>query len=277
MPNGSPGGSFDPLFMLFVPGDRPDRFESAKSSGASAMVLDLEDAVSADRKRLARDAVAAYLDSEPDLSRVVVRLNPASSPWFEEDLKMLRVRHAGAVMVAKVPHASALDAIAKALGGMQLIALTESAGGVLNAAEIAAHPSCIALAFGPYDLAADLGGSAEWDAMLAHRSHVLLAARVHRKLAIDGPTIVFANPERAESDARAAMRLGFDGKLLIHPSQVSPVRAAFRPSEAEVAHAIRIVEAAKRAVPAVLDGVMIDGPLLLAAERIVRRAKATAL
>ncbi|HTV72772.1 MAG TPA: CoA ester lyase [Candidatus Acidoferrales bacterium] len=271
-----PDPALDPSFLLFVPGDRPSRFEGAVSSGASGAVFDLEDAVSADRKQLARDAVAGYLDSEPDPSHVAVRINALGSPWFDEDLRMLRARRVGAIVVPKVPAPSVLDTVADALPPFPLIALIESASGVLHAASIAAHPRCAALAFGPFDLAADIGGSGEWDAMLAHRSHILLAARVHRKLAVDGPTIVFADPARAESDARASMRLGFDGKLLIHPSQVGPVRHAFRPSEAEISHAIRVIEAAKRSVPAVLDGVMIDGPLLLAAQRVIRRAKATA-
>jgi citrate lyase subunit beta/citryl-CoA lyase len=232
--------------------------------------------VSVDRKQLARDAVATYLDSEPDASRVAVRINAFGGPWFDEDLRMLRPRRVGAVMLPKVADPGALDMVVRALPEANIIALIESASGVLYAPEIAAHRHCNALAFGQYDLAADLGGSGDWDAMIAHRSHVLLAARVFRKLAIDGPTIVFADPARAESDARAAMRLGFDGKLLVHPSQATPVRHAFRPSDPEVAHAIRVVDAAKRAVPAVLDGVMIDGPLLLAAQRVIRRAKATA-
>jgi citrate lyase subunit beta/citryl-CoA lyase len=268
--------SFDPSFLLFVPGDRPDRFIGAVSSGASAAVLDLEDAVSVERKALARDTVAAYLDSEPEMSRIAVRINAFGTPWFDEDLRMLRVRPVGAIMLPKVAGPGALDMVMRVLPNANLIALIESASGVLYAPEIAAHHNCSALAFGPFDLAADLGGSGEWEPMLAHRSHVLVAARVFHKLALDGPTIVFADPARAESDARAAMRLGFDGKLLVHPSQVAPVRHAFRPNDPEVAHAIRVVEAAKRAVPAVLDGVMIDGPLLLAAQRVIRRAKATA-
>jgi citrate lyase subunit beta/citryl-CoA lyase len=262
----------DPSFLLFVPGDRPDRFEKAASGEASGAILDLEDAVAVDRKAIARDAVATYLDGGYDPLRVVVRVNAVNSPWFDEDLAMLQTRRIGTVMIPKTPDASALDAVTTVLKDPDVIAMTESASGVLRAAEIAAHPRCIALAFGPFDLAAELGGSAAWEIMQPYRAHVLVAARAHGKRALDGPTIAFADPAQTKTDASAAKRLGYDGKLLIHPAQIIPARRGFLPDAAEIARARLIVAAAEHAMPAVVDGQMIDAPLVLAAQRVLKQA-----
>lgn len=262
----------DPSFLLFVPGDRPDRFAKAAASDASGIVLDLEDAVTVEHKETARDAVARYLDEHDDPTRTLVRVNAPNTPWFNEDLTLLRTRRVGALMIPKIAHASVLNTLASTLDRIEVIALIESAQGVLHAEEIAAHPCCIALAFGPFDLAADLGSSADWDVMLPYRSRVLLAARAHRKYALDGPSLSFTEPVHVEMETRPVVRLGYDGKLLIHPAQIAPVRKAFTPGEEQVRHALRILEAGKHAIPAVLDGMMIDEPLLIAARRTLDRA-----
>jgi citrate lyase subunit beta/citryl-CoA lyase len=264
----------DLSFLLFVPGDRPDRFETAAGSGASGIILDLEDAVAADRKTFARDSVARYLDGNADPSRTVVRINAVHSPWWNEDIAMLRTHRIGALMIPKVGNASVLDSVVRTLHPIDIIALTESASGILHAEEIIAHPHCMALAFGPFDLAADLGSADEWDVMLPYRSRVLLAVRSHGKLALDGPSLSFSNAAHMESEARAVLRLGYDGKLLIHPAQIAPTRKAFMPTPAQVYRASRIIEAGKHAMPAVVDGLMIDEPLIIAAQRILERARA---
>jgi citrate lyase subunit beta/citryl-CoA lyase len=130
----------------------------------------------------------------------------------------------------------------------------------------------LALAFGPYDLAAELGGVTENDVMLPHRARMLVAARAATRWAIDGPSREYGDPSIPARDADHARRLGYDGKLLIHPAQLEPVRAAFAPSAADVDYARRIVAAAQRSNPAVLDGTMIDPPIVIAAERVLRRA-----
>ncbi len=102
----------------------------------------------------------------------------------------------------------------------------------------------LALAFGPYDLAAELGGESDADVMLPHRARMLVAARAAGRWAIDGPSREYGDPAIPARDALHARRLGYDGKLLIHPAQLAPVRAAFTPSADEVAYARRIVDAA---------------------------------
>jgi citrate lyase subunit beta/citryl-CoA lyase len=263
--------TFDPAFLLFVPGDRPDRFEKAASGEASGAILDLEDAVSVDRKAFAREATAAYLNGSYDPSRIAVRVNARNSPWFAEDIAMMQTRPVGAVILPKTADAATVRTVSAALEGVDIIAMIESASGVLHAAEIAAHPRCIALAFGPFDLAADLGSADTWDTLLPHRAQVVVAARAHGKCVLDGPTIGFTDLTQTKTDAYAAKRLGYDGKLLIHPAQIAPARSAFLPDAAEIARARRIIAAAERAMPAVLDGQMIDAPLVLAAQRTLRR------
>jgi citrate lyase subunit beta / citryl-CoA lyase len=264
---------FDPSLLLFVPADRPDRFVKALDSGATGAILDLEDAVSLDRKDDAREAVRAFLDAHDDLSRVAVRVNPADTPDGRADLAMLAgARRPAAVVVPKVGDTRDLGRISDAVGDLPQIVLIESARGVAHCETIAGGPHVLALAFGPYDLAAELGGESDLDVMLPHRARMLVAARAASRWAIDGPSREYGDASIPARDATHSRRLGYDGKLLIHPAQLAPVRAAFTPSADELAYARRILEAAQRSNPAVLDGTMIDPPIITAAERVVRRA-----
>jgi citrate lyase subunit beta/citryl-CoA lyase len=266
----------DATFLLFVPGDRPDRFAKALRSGASGAILDLEDAVAADRKAHARGAIDAFLRDAVDLRGVAVRVNATGSPWFDDDLAMLGEHPILAIVLPKADGTASLDRVRRALPDVRVIALIESARGVVNAPAIAAHAASIAVAFGPYDLAADLGGVPDWDVMLPYRAHVLAAARAAGRLAIDGPATSLSDRDAIFAESQRAARLGYDGKMLIHPAQIEPARAAFRPSDADVREARRIVAAAADAMPAVLDGAMIDEPMLAAARRLLARASATA-
>jgi len=263
--------AFDPQFLLFVPGDRPDRFEKAARSAASGAILDLEDAVTAANKDSARVATARYLSQTAGDPRVVVRINAVGTPWFADDCAMVAAARLPALLIPKADGIATLETVRERVGPVAIVALIESAAGVLAAAAIAAHPACLALAFGPYDLAADLGGSDDRASLLPHRAHVALAARAAGKCALDGPTSSFDDPARVEDDARHACGLGYDGKLLIHPSQVRPARHGFAPTEADLARAERIVAAAAAAMPAVVDGAMIDAPMLAAARRVIAR------
>jgi citrate lyase subunit beta/citryl-CoA lyase len=266
---------FDPSLLLFVPADRPERFVKALGAGGSGAILDLEDAVAPDRKAYARDQVRGFLDAHDDLSNLAVRVNPPETPDGHADLAMLAsARRVGAVVVPKVGDARDCLRVAEAIGEVPQIVIIESARGVARCEAIAEAANVLALAFGPYDLAAELGGVSDADAMDPHRARVLVAARAAERWAIDGPSREYGDPAIPARDAERARRLGYDGKLLIHPAQLAPVRAAFAPSAEEVAYARRIVEAAQRSNPAVLDGTMIDPPIVTAAERVLRRAGA---
>jgi citrate lyase beta subunit len=264
----------DPSLLLFVPADRPDRFAKALASAASGAILDLEDAVSPDRRPFARDQVRAFLRACDDRSRVAVRINPAETPDGRADLAMVAESpHPAALVVPKVGDAGDVARVTAAVGDIPLIVIIETASGVARCEAIAEAPNVLALAFGPYDLAAELGGETTDDVMDPHRARMLVAARAAQRWAIDGPSREYGDPAIPARDAEHARRMGLDGKLLIHPAQLVPVRAAFAPTEQQVAYARRIVEAARHANPAVLDGTMIDPPIIIAAERLLSRAK----
>jgi citrate lyase subunit beta/citryl-CoA lyase len=265
--------ALDPSLLLFVPADRPKRFGKALASGASGAILDLEDAVAPDRKAYARDQVRAFADAHGDLTGVAVRVNPPQTPDGHADLEMLAAtRRVGAIVVPKVGAVSDCARVAELAGDLPQIVIIESARGLARCEAIAEAAHVFALAFGPYDLAAELGGSSDADVMDVHRARVLVAARAAERWAIDGPSREYGDPAIPARDAERAARMGYDGKLLIHPAQLAPVRAAFTPSAAEIAYARRVVEAAARSNPAVLDGTMIDPPIEAAAHRILRRA-----
>jgi citrate lyase subunit beta/citryl-CoA lyase len=267
--------ALDPSLLLFVPADRPERFGKALASGASGAILDLEDAVAPDRKAFAREQVRAFLDAHDGLGSVAVRINPPQTPDGHADLAMLAsTRPVGAVVVPKAGDAGDCARVTEVAGDVPLIVIVETARGLVHCETIAAAPNVLALAFGPYDLAAELGGSSDPDVMDVHRARMLVAARAAQRWAIDGPAREYGDAAIPARDAQRARRMGYDGKLLIHPAQLAPVRAAFTPSADEVAYARRVVEAAARSNPAVLDGTMIDPPIEAAAYRILRRAKA---
>jgi citrate lyase subunit beta/citryl-CoA lyase len=267
----------DPSLLLFVPADRPERFVKALTAGGTGAILDLEDAVAPDRKAFAREQVRAFLDAHDDLTGVAVRINPPDTPDGRSDLAMLAgTRRIGAVVVPKVGDVRDCARVSDAAGDVPQIVIIESARGVAHCETIAEAPYVLGLAFGPYDLAAELGGTSDADVMDPHRARMLVAARAAQRWAIDGPSREYGDASIPARDAERARRMGYDGKLLIHPAQLAPVRTAFEPSADEVAYARRIVEAAQRSNPAVLDGTMIDPPIVTAAERILSRAGASA-
>jgi citrate lyase subunit beta/citryl-CoA lyase len=267
--------------LLFCPADRPERYQKA-ATRADAVILDLEDAVAPADKQRARGAILAQLGAggdEPELdpSRTIIRVNPAGTDEFEKDLHCLAHTPYKTVMLAKAESAAQLEALA----GYQVIALCETATGVLNAPAIAAAPNAVALMWGAEDLLASLGGTSSrkddgaYRAVALHaRSSVLLAARAFGKEAVDA---VYTNiPDLAglATEAADAVASGFGSKACIHPSQAAVVRGAYAPSEAEVSAAAALLHAAAASGQGVFQyqGQMIDGPILKHAESVLRRA-----
>ncbi|MGD9958065.1 HpcH/HpaI aldolase/citrate lyase family protein [Nocardioides sp.] len=258
---------------LFVPGDRPERFRRALDTGADVVVLDLEDGVAPDRKDEARTNVVAFVEQEP---AVCVRINGATTAWHDDDLQALAGREV-MVMVPKAADIATLDHVADHLAAHGvLIALLETAEGILQASRVATHASVHRLAFGSHDLAAQLAVSPDdQSALLRSRSELVLAsAAAGLGAPVDGVTLAVRDDEALSRDVAAAAALGFGGKLCIHPSQVSRVRALFRPSPEQLAWAQGILAAAAGSHGVVLvDGEMVDGPVLARAERIVWAAR----
>ncbi|WP_111768201.1 HpcH/HpaI aldolase/citrate lyase family protein [Nakamurella deserti] len=264
--------------VLFVPGDRPDRFDKALGAGADLVVVDLEDAVAPAAKAAARGHVAAAL--RPGDRRFAVRLNPLDGPEREADHRLLDelTGHPDsalqAVMVPKADDPAALAAIADRLarafdGPVPLIALVESARGVLAAPALAAVGGVTRLAFGALDLAADVGASSDPGPLLGYaRAQVVLASRAARIAGpLDSPPTEIADLAAVTAAARSARGMGFTGSLCIHPAQLPAVRDAFAPTAAELAWARRVVAAGDSAVQ--VDGRMVDRPVTERARRLL--------
>ena len=267
--------------LLFCPADRPERYRKA-AARADAVILDLEDAVAPADKQRARGAILAQVGStgeEPELdpSRTIVRINPAGTEEFEKDLHCLAHTPYRTVMLAKAESADQL----KALAGYQVVALCETALGVLNAPAIAAAPNVVALMWGAEDLLATLGGTSSrtddggYRAVALHaRSAVLVAARAFGKQAVDAVYVNIPDTDGLAAEAADAVASGFSSKACIHPTQAAVVREAYAPSDADVAAAAELLDAAAEAGSGVFrhHGKMIDGPILKHAESILRRA-----
>jgi citrate lyase subunit beta/citryl-CoA lyase len=261
---------------LFVPGDRPERFDKALASGADAVILDLEDAVTPDAKPAARAHVAARLRaaSPADLARLVVRINDASTPMFDADLAMLRECAAPVVMLPKAELPEGIATVRAACPQIAVLALIESARGVLNAEALAEAPGVQRLVFGTMDFALDLGLSGDPVGFDYAASRLALASRVAGLAApIAGVTPEIADLAPLRADLQRARAHGFSAKLCIHPKQVTAVHEALRPSAEELAWAGRVIAAAEGAPGAVqVDGHMVDKPVLRRAHALLARA-----
>ena len=257
------GGIIAPLF---VPAHRPERFAKAAASGADAIILDLEDAVPVEAKEAARAALRSLPDSVP----VLVRINAAGTPWHEDDLAALGdLPLAGIVL----PKAEALADIARVVLSHPVVALIETARGLVEARQIAAAPGVARLAFGSIDFAADLGCGHEREALASARCELVLASRLAGLAApLDGVTANFRDDAAAAGDARYARMLGFGGKLAIHPQQVAPILGGFRPLDEEADWARRVLASGDGAVA--LDGAMIDAPVRARAHWVLARLAA---
>jgi len=274
--------------VLFSPGDRPDFMRKAPGSGADTVAFDLEDAVAPGAKAEARATVRDVLSSadfDPDCE-VCVRVNPAGAGQSADvDAITDPDCRLDAVMLPKAASAREVDTLEDLLAerdaSVPILALIESAQGVLNAAEIAAADATHALLFGAEDLSADIGArrTDEGTEVLYAREHVVLAARAAGVDCIDTVYTDIEDHDGLADETRFAAQLGYGGKMAIHPGQVAVINDAFTPSESDVEWAERVLEAAESADASGtgvfrVDGEMIDAPLIAQAERILERARA---
>lgn len=254
---------------LFVPGNRPDRYEKALASRAGAVIVDLEDAVAPADKQAARAALLAWL--EPSKA-VIVRINAPASEWFENDLDVCSRPGVTGVVVPKAEMAEQIERVAST-SRRPVLPLVETARGLWSVLDIAKVPGVSRLLFGSLDYQADLDTTD--DELLLARSQLVLASRVAGIGApVDGITQAIDDAELLRRDGERARRLGFGAKLCIHPRQVDVVNRCFAPTEDEVVWARRVVEAfaASRGNATLLDGKMIDGPVLVRARAMLDEA-----
>ncbi|MEO8545193.1 MAG: CoA ester lyase [Burkholderiaceae bacterium] len=266
--------------FLFVPGNRPERFAKALASAADAIVLDLEDAVAADAKAFARNAIADWTvtASDKDRERIVVRINDAQHPGFADDLRLLRDSGLNTAMLPKAESPDQIAAARAITPDTQVLALIESARGIAQVESVAAAQGVTRLVFGTLDFALDLDldisdGS---EALIYAAGRLAIASRVAGLPSpVAGVTPQIDDEQRLLLDLAWARRHGCGAKLCIHPKQVAPIHLALAP-DAQALDWARRVLAAEAASPgaAKLDGRMIDRPVVLLAERTLQRAGA---
>jgi len=272
--------------VLFSPGDQPELMRKAPQTGADVVTFDLEDAVAPAKKETARQQVASVLaEIDPDCE-VCVRVNPTGIA-ADDDLRAILSASSrlDSVMLPKVASADDVETLARLLSehgrDLPVLALVESAGGVLAAEEIARADSTDAVLFGAEDLAADVGASrtTEGTEVLYARQRVVTAASAAGVDAIDTLVTDFEDREQLRADTRRAIEMGYDGKMAIHPRQVTVINEAFTPDTERVEWAKRVINARKEADEEdrgvfEVDGEMIDAPLIAQAERVLERAEA---
>lgn len=264
---------------LFAPADAPDRCRKAYDSGADQVIWDLEDGVASERKDQARASLLTLLDEVPKGGRRPwVRVNSLGTDRGQEDLRLLtsRVPEGRRRIVLPKADLQAFTSVPPSLGGDEWLLLIERADALMDLLDgpplpQADDPPSVRLAFGPLDYQLDLGGSTGGDEaeLLVPRSLIVLASR-RRGLPppIDGIWTAVDDTEGLAASAGRARRLGFAGKLAIHPRQLTTLHQAFTPSEREVAWARRVVTEAE-AGAVLVDGEMVDRPALERARRIL--------
>lgn len=280
--------------LLFVPGDSERKMEKAAGLGADCVCLDLEDGVALNRKAAARETIRAALPRlDFGRSERLVRLNGLGTGLEQTDFEQTIAARPDGVVLAKVENAEAVRWLDEQLadaeraqgwprGGLPILAMVETARGIVNLAEIAgASTRLAALIFGAEDFAGDVGAlrtPAALEVFYA-RSAVVTHAAAFGLQAIDMVYTDYRDTDGLLREARQGAELGYTGKQIIHPDQIAPVHAAFTPSAAAIAQAQRLMaafhenQAAGRGAFA-LDGKMVDRPMLRAAEQVLAKARA---
>jgi citrate lyase subunit beta / citryl-CoA lyase len=257
---------------LFCPADRPERYGKA-AAAADIVILDLEDGVAAKDRPAARQAL---VDTPLDPDRTVVRINPTDTGDHALDLEAVSRTAYTTVMLAKTESPEQVSALAP----WSVIVLIETPLGALNVVDLARVDNAYALMWGAEDLFAVLGGTANRypdgsyrEVALHVRSQTLLAAKAYGRVALDSVYLDIKNLDGLRGEVDDAVAVGFDGKVAIHPTQVSVIRAGYTPTDDQADWARRVLEAARdaRGVFA-FEGQMVDMPVLRRAQRIVALA-----
>jgi len=276
-----------------MPGDDWKKITKAITLGVDCICMDMEDGVALNRKAEARATIARALQ-ELDFgkSEKLARINAVGSGWEMDDLQAVLPYRPDGIVIPKVEQyaqiewaSQVIEAAERQYGwplqSIRILIGVETARGILNLKEIAAHPRLDAMIFGGEDFAASIGATRTPEAieLLYARQAVVVACAAFDLQAIDIVAIDFKNLEALRAEAEFGARLGFSGKQIIHPAQVEPVQTAFTPSEETIAYARRIVEtfeASQREGKGAyaLDGKMIDMPLLKNAQKVLERARA---
>lgn len=271
--------------LLFVPGDRPERFAKAAASGADAVILDLEDSVGLAAKDTARAAVADYL-AQPRSLPLLVRINPLSMDMAAEDLAAVLSARPDGIVLPKAEGATSVSALVEAMGDQAVSVLpiaTETPAAVFQLGSYGAvTPHLLGLTWGAEDLPAAIGAatSREEDGRYTPpyemlRGLTLFAAHAAQTAAIDTVFPAIRDEAGLTAYVARARRDGFTGMLALHPAQIAIINAGFTPTAGEIDKARRIVDAFAAQPDAgvlSLDGRMVDRPHLVQAMKLLSRA-----
>lgn len=251
--------------MLFVPGNKPERFAKALASGADSVCIDLEDAVPAEQKAEARAAALGAVSTD---RRIAIRINALSTRAGLADLlAVAEAEHKPALLYLPMVETAGEVAIARAVLGdaaVGLVPLIETVQGLDNAAEIAGDPSVAMLMLGGADFSVQLGVTLSWEPLLLARSQLIMACAGAGKAAIDVPWVQFDDLLGLEDETRKAKALGFAAKGAIHPAQIETIHRVMRPTADEIAEAreAEAVFAEAKGAAVRFRGKMLDAPII---------------
>jgi citrate lyase beta subunit len=279
--------------LLYMPGDDMHKIQKATTLGVDCICMDIEDGVALNRKAEARTTIVQALQTlDFGRSERLVRVNPVGSGLIEEDLQAVLPAHPDGLVLPKVANAEQILWVSRKLdeveaangwpaGSILLLALIETAKGVVNLREIAgSSPRLQGLIFGAEDLAGDIGAVRTregWEIFYA-RSAVVTHAAAFGLQALDMVFMDLRDIDSLREECQQAARMAYTGKQAIHPNQIGPIQEAFTPSDEAIAHALRVIEAAAQnqqqgAGAFTLDGKMVDAPVVRAAEWVLERAR----
>ena len=271
--------------VLYIPGSKDRARDKARSLPVDAIIFDLEDAVSVDAKIEARGTLAAALAAGGYGARAkIIRINGLDTEWGADDARAMKDVDCDAILLPKVGSPADIDALAALIGpDTPIWAMMETPEGIFNAKAIAAHPRLQGMVAGTNDLAKELNCRTRPDRLPMQMAlqTILMAARAHGVVAIDGVYNQFKDDAGLAAECEQGRDLGFDGKTLIHPAQVDITNTAFAPSEAEIDLARRQiaafaeVEASGQGV-AVVDGKIVENLHVETARKILALADAIA-
>ncbi len=252
--------------MLFVPPVSDKMIDKGFTAEADRVIFDLEDAVAVQEKKTARARLFQKLSSKENLHTFFIRINDAESPFYQEDVEALQNIPGIGIVLPKTASAEQVRQLQKKLPGRPILPIIESAAGVWYAKEIA--ESCAeveTLAFGSIDFSLDIqaAGLPDESELLYARSRIVLACRLAgKKPPVDGVFTNFQDTEGFRRQAAMVKGLGFQGKLLIHPSQAGQANEVFSPSDEEIFKAEKIVRAFQEAEAEGLAAVQVDGEMI---------------